>query len=75
MVLARMINWWMPCSFLLRLKGPKVFLFVSQARKIVCHGLNAEPGLTLSDQKYQLFCEVKATGAPSGSTDEGVKRF
>ena len=24
---------------------------------------------------YQLLCEVEATCAPSGSTDEGVKRF
>ena len=24
---------------------------------------------------YQLLCEAKANGAPSGSTDEGVKLF
>ena len=24
---------------------------------------------------YQLFCEAKANGAPSGSTDKGVKLF
>ena len=24
---------------------------------------------------YQLLCEAEAIGAPSGSTDEGVKRF
>ena len=59
MVLAGIINWWMPCSFLLRLKGPNVFLFVSQARKTVCHGLNAEPGLTLSDQNINYFVKLK----------------
>ena len=56
MVLARMINWWMSCSFLLRLKGSKVYLFASQVRKIVCHG---------QMQNRVLFYHIKVYGLGS----------
>lgn len=59
MVLARMINWWMPCSFLLRLKGSKVYLLVSQVNKIACHGLNAELGLILSDRVINYCVKLR----------------